>query len=163
MRLSAAHKSVLWVGVVAWPLPIYTMELLLLTAVGRCQRTGPASGVRSKWCRKSEASRFLPGLQGDRTQHHCLQRSGHRGDHSNRNPSGTQQRHDACVRVDSIYAFVLRLFHSFELIVKKHGVFPFAQCGLCRNFEAPQCRCWSSHWCGRIQEKKHTSKAGLPS
>lgn len=90
---------------------IYITDLFPLTTVGRCQRTSHASGVCSKRCRKSEASRFLPGLQSDGTKHHCLQRGGHRRDHSNRNPSGTQQWHDTRVRVDFIDVYILKLMY----------------------------------------------------
>lgn len=69
-----------------------------MSPAGGCEWASCAAGVCSEWCRQSEASWFLPGVQSDRTQHHCLQGGRHRGHHCYWDPSGAQQWHDTCVR-----------------------------------------------------------------
>lgn len=79
---------------------LYQNERLLLSfpAVGGHKWAGGAPGFCSQRCGPSEASWFLPGLQSDGTQHHCLQGGGHRRHHCYWDPSGTQQWHDSGVR-----------------------------------------------------------------
>lgn len=79
---------------------LYHNERLRLSfpAVGGHKWAGGAPGFRSERCGPSEASWFLPGLQSDGTQHHCLQGGGHRRHHCYWDPSGTQQWHDSGVR-----------------------------------------------------------------
>jgi len=94
---------------------IYTQSIFALSPVGRCEWTSCAAGVCSKWCRQSEASRFLPGMQSNRAQHHCLQGGGHWRHHCYRDPSGAQQWYDTRVRGEYFVEKYQIILHSVDI------------------------------------------------
>lgn len=90
---------------------ILNISLSFSTAGGSKWASGLA-GVCCQWCRTCEASWILSSLQGDWSQHHSLQRSGHRWHYCHRGGPGSQHQHDSgvCCFLHNKMNFYLTLF-----------------------------------------------------